>query len=213
MAAFSTLYDYIFPELPGATQDQIDKELRLTLRDFLQRTMLYKSNITAVVTSGLSANLSPPANTEVSDVIGEVPDRWIKFGTVKLYPADTVDLRDAFVDHTTATGSPSTYVVEDQAIRVYPSASGSVTAKCVLIPTITATVFPDFINRKEIYRESIAAGTKYRMMSKPNVRWSSPDLAMLYLRMYERGVGVGSANQFRNETRKPLRVRTMYGIG
>lgn len=197
MALFSTLYDWVMPELPGCDIPIINFHIRKQAREFLRRTTLWREDVTITLVAGqalypivpIVPGVNPSdADTDVGVPLGVltvcVNNQPINPLTEQTRPADGVLIQPC---------QPNAWFqFTPDYIQFYPTPDNAATYTAIVqiyktIPlTSTDLVMPDALYSH--YMEILANGVKASLMGMAKKPWSNQELALVYNRMFADGV-------------------------
>ena len=217
MKAYTTLYDDVVPELPGAELGMVLHQIKRTCNDFYERTLYSREVLPGinVVANTATYTVAPSdaANFEVGKIL-EV--RLVSAASSNATPykmlARTPEQLDIDMpDWDASTGAPKFYAQRaiDQVTLAYIPASASLAGLIVTIaklPLYAGVGIDDAIYEK--FSEALGYGVKGRMMRMPKKPWSNPTLATNYLAMFDNEVAGASAIAAKGFGRAPLRSRS-----
>lgn len=174
---FDTILQDTIPELPGALRAVAKRELRLTLREFFEKSYCWTTTVKNIA---LSAGETPiqiddgDANTEVIGIlnlaIGNDTDGYTDLGPMPGRPSRI--LNDDKPTAWFTSSNPDEFV-----LYPYPNNAPTdvVIATVALIPAFDTEQLPRQITLK--YYEAIVNGFLARMYSHPNKPYSAPSAA------------------------------------
>ena len=171
---FATILQDTITELPGAMRAVAKGELRLTMREFFEKSYAWIANIDDIALTAGSTPVqidSGDANSEVIGIlslqVGNATDGYNTLAPVSSRPArvETGDSPSVYY----MTSNPDEFVL-------YPYAENTPTnvarAEVALIPAFDAEVLPRQITLK--YYDAIVDGFLARMYAHPNKPYSAP---------------------------------------
>jgi len=174
MAVFADFYPYLRPQLTGALDYTIDREIRDACRRFCRDTHVWRAdlNITPVIGTD-TYTLPAPVDSEVIRVRTVVQNN----ATVSPLSADMLNINNpAYAQQSAMTAEyyeiPSTGVIR---LLPIPASTNIATVSVALSPTITAVTIPQFLFDEWV--EGIVAGVLSSMFAQAGQAWSSPDFA------------------------------------
>lgn len=185
--SLDTLLHDTAPELPGVVRAVAERELRLTLRDFFERSYAWRSVFTVDAPAGDTAVwLQDAEDGDVnSDVVGIL---HISFNGNALRKLAAKPDR-GYGDTDLPTGFYMTSNPDE--FKLFPplanAQAGAIEVHVALTPKIDATVFPRQISTK--YYEVLRDGFLSRMYSHPNKPYSAPVVAQQLRHNYKRRIG------------------------
>jgi hypothetical protein len=174
---FDTILQDTIPELPGALRAVAKRELRLTLREFFEKSYCWTTTVKNIA---LSAGETPiqiddgDANTEIIGIlnlaIGNDTDGYTDLAPLPRRPSRI--LNDDKPTAWFTSSNPDEFV-----LYPYPNNAPTdvVIATVALIPAFDTEQLPRQITLK--YYEAIVNGFLARMYSHPNKPYSAPSAA------------------------------------
>lgn len=186
--SLDTLLQDTVPELPGVVRAVAERELRLTFREFFERSYAWR-----VVLEGLDA---PAGDSPIllddtndldtnSDVIGILQVVYNGVPLRKLPRKPTrVNYTADVPTHYWATSNPDEF-------KLYPplqnASTGLMDIHVALTPKLDATTFPRQITSK--FYDALREGFLARMYAHPNKPYSAPAVAMQMRHNFRRRMG------------------------
>ncbi|MDB5814426.1 MAG: hypothetical protein JWN23_1543 [Rhodocyclales bacterium] len=200
---FTTLYDDVMPEVPGAGTAIVLHALRRAARDFCADSKVDRVDLTPITTIAGTADyaLTMPADTDLVEVLkvkrsaGDCRTPWLK-------PV----LVDQMWDETD-TGRPLFYSVsQDDVLTLIPkpNAASSIIVTVALAPLMTANTIRDQLALD--WGQVIAMGAKAMLMSMPKKLWTEPAAAQHYRYEFEAEKAKARLSGVRGKTRAPFRT-------
>ena len=202
---WADFYDYILPEVGGAATALVDLVLRNTVIDFYEFTAIDTRDITPIdlVADTATYTPTPPTGYDISrfEVLYYVGN--------KLFPAGGDQLQKIYTDWTTMTGAPRFYMSPQQdTLRFVPipttNETAAVTGRMVLKPTRSATGVEDWIFNRWV--DTMALGTKAKLMMMPAKSWTNPELGVTYMKQFKAEQADARADAYKSFTRAQLQV-------
>ena len=179
LRAFSTLYDWILPDVRGFEKPLVDQKILEAAREFCSTTRCWRETLDPIITV---AN-EPQYEIEGLDQAALLEVVHAELDGMDITPARAKDYR---ARERAETGTPSSRLAfygDVIVLHPTPTQSGSVvTVEAYLTPSNKATQLPSFV--ADAYPETIARGAKaylYEMSSKP---WSDPARAERLMREF-----------------------------
>ncbi len=167
MAALSTLYPQLVPELPQVPTPILKQALEQAARDFCRDTSAWRDDLTPILTVADQAVYTLTSD-EAEAVIHQVLTCDVETTEDWRY---TVDRRAGTI---TLDPAPQTTGENIQLEVVYQ-------------PLPTVTTLPDFL--MERYQHLLVYRVLARLKSRRRMPWNDPDGARYYERMYQDEVG------------------------
>lgn len=183
------------PQLPGVIREVAERELRLTMREFFERTYAWRATFTDIdAPAGETPILLDSATTgdNNADVVAILRVKYHTDGTATsghyLSPIGHKPARSL-----TNSGLPQGYYMSsnpDEFI-LYPNLDSpqvdGIEVDVALTPKIDATVLPRQVTSK--FYDAILDGFLGRMYSHPNKPYSAPALGMQMKHNFRRRMG------------------------
>lgn len=185
MAAFSALYDYILPYVPGCETPLVDVTIRRVLRDFYKRTTLWRETFTFATTAGQTLYQLIPSSGKVASILTvEINQQRIGSLPEEKRPAPAaVTAQDA----STPNGWYSTYPAL-LSLNPKPTAGIPVVVEAAITLPLDIAVLTFSDDTFNEFGEEIGSGVVGAMMSMPGKPWTQPKAAGEYLGKYVRCV-------------------------
>jgi hypothetical protein len=186
--SLDTLLQDTIPELPGVVRAVAERELRLTFREFFERSYAWR-----VVLEGLDA---PAGDTPIlledsndgdanSDVVG------ILAVVYNGNPLRKLAAKPARINTTTDLPTHFYATSNPDEIKLYPplenASTGLMDVHVALTPKLDATSFPRQITTK--FYDTLRDGFLARLYRHPNKPYSSPAVAMQLQHNFKRAIG------------------------
>lgn len=191
--SISDLLKDVLPDLPGAVRSVAEREMRLTLREFFERTFAWTATVKDVtIPAGETAIQvdDSDANTEVIGILdvmsGESGSGYTSLRALPGRPGDETTGTDPYAWYVTSnpdevvlfpyvTGTPT----KDLTVMVALKPADSISA--------TTDVLPRQITLK--YYDAIIDGFLARMYGHPNKPYSAPQVAVMKRQSFIAGCG------------------------
>lgn len=204
---WSSFYDYVMPDVPGAPAAAVDIALRQSAIAFCEKSLAWRYvHPEVVVTSGNATyDFIPPSGAAVHAVMYA---EWN--GDAISCNAGELNIAANVADWRNATGTPAYVIFADtDSLQLVPEpdSNGTLTMNVTLKPDLASTGIDDAIFRE--YREAIAHGALARLMMSPKKPYSSPQLAQFHAQQFEIKTGHAGTRQDRNFTRAPLQTEIL----
>lgn len=219
MTPYTTLYDDVLPELPGAESALALHHIKRACNDFYERSLYSRETLAGqtitVNVATYSVVASDPSNFDCGKIL-EV-SFWDSSGSMtkpkSLTPRTREQLTYEMPDWATRTGTPSAYTqpaIDRVTLAYTPDATytGGLIVTIAKLPLYAGAGVDDAVFEK--FNEVLAYGAKARMMRMPKKPWSNPKLAAEYRTMFDQEVGKAAAIAAKGYGRAPLRTRA-YG--
>jgi hypothetical protein len=161
MTAHTAFLDYVLPQVPGATQEMALLEIKSTIIDFCEKSLILQTDLDPITTliNISEYDLEPPKDR----LVVKIMKMWFK--GVNLTPR-----------------SFSVYPIPNV------KDVSSITLRVALKPTRSATTIDDLIY--EEYAETIGHGAITRLALSPNKPYSNAQLAAARNALYTAGLNV-----------------------
>ncbi len=186
-------YKYVAPDVNGVPEPTVEDTVEDVIIDFCRKTSFYRQWLEdqiSVYVDDEEVELDLPANTAVVEVVA-------------IQEVETSGDYGDFID-------PDTYIFSnqgDEAKILFSDPSDEeydARVRVALRPVVGFTVVPDWIY--EDWRDTIAEGAKYRLLSMRSKPWHSRIESHEHRVLYERGLHRASAKvvlETINKIRKP----------
>lgn len=194
MTAHTSFLDYVLPHVPGCTNEMALLEIKNTLIDFCEKTLVLQVDQEPVtVISGISDyDLDPPRDR----LVVKIMKAWYKGVDLDPTSPDEVNTPSIYNQNSGALvdrGDPRFYIQKDvRSYSLYPipkeTARLALTMRVALKPTRSASTIDDFIF--EEYAETIGHGAIARLALSQGKPYSDLKLAAARNGMYLTGVNV-----------------------
>lgn len=184
---WSAFYDYLLPNVPGASAALAELHLRRTAIDFCAVSGVYHAEITPVDIVAGTADytlVSPDAQAEPAFA-------WtLWYDTQPLDPATLRSLDASAYKWSAQNGDPRKFVQKTPTVvTLYPNPGtakvGGLTGRIALKPTFTATGIADWVGQR--YLDTLVAGATARLLALPQKPWTDPNMALANMRIYNAG--------------------------
>lgn len=216
MKAYSTLFDDVLPELPGADPAIVLHQIKRTVNDFYERSLFSRERIVANLVAGVATYVvgsSTPTDFDVGKVLDVRLNTGSSAGPQKMQPRTPQQLDIEMPNWDTQTGVPRYYTqsaIDTIVLVLIPNTSyvGGLIITISKLPTYAGIGYDDAVAEK--FNEALGAGVKSRMMRMPKKPWSNPQLASQYGAFFDAEVGAAAIIAGRSYGRGRLRTRC-YG--
>lgn len=187
-----TILQDTIPQLPGAVRAVADRELRMAIREFFERSYAWRRTFTEL---DAPAGLTPIqiTSTETGDANSDV----IAIMSVE-YDGNVLTPMYQRPPRTNLTTSRPTgfYMTSNRdEFQLYPAlenpSTGLLTVHLALTPKLDATNFPRQI--QNYYYDAIIEGFLSRMYMHPEKPYSNPQLGMMARTNFRRRIGYYNA--------------------
>tara|TARA_R110000772_G_scaffold3256_3_gene11758 strand:+ start:1565 stop:2215 length:651 start_codon:yes stop_codon:yes gene_type:complete len=195
MKSHDLFLDYVMPHVPGATIEIALHEIKNTIIDFCEKSMVLQETLDPVTTIANISDydLEPPTNRLVVKILRSwyknnqlVPQSTDEINGPAIYNADAAD---AHVEYS----APRIIMQKDpRTYSLYPipkeTVTNSVTLRVALKPTRSVDTIDDVIY--EEYADTIGRGAVARLAISPNKPYTSDKVAMASEALYRAGLNV-----------------------
>lgn len=208
VTAWSSFYDYIMPDLMGATTTVVDFELRRVAINFCEETQVHTEEVTPInVLANTAAYTLAPSSVELEPCM--VKAAWFDDTPLKYAPMDVLNsVSPQWQDATGPAATAFTHRRPDEII-LYPvpdtALTGGLRVEIAVRPSLAATGLTDWITTRYIY--AIADGVKGKLMAQPGKPWTNLELAGYHTQLYESAKTRATIDANRSFTRAALSVR------
>lgn len=206
---FDLFFTAIAPRAPGASDIAIENALRDAAIEFCVESLVWTawSDPSPVLANINEYDIDVPRDADVTRVLMV----QIEGHTIDPVPFDSMD--SLYNNWRAIKGRPNLYTQDDPTVlRLVPTPSermpAALTYRCAFQPTATAQTLPDILFRR--YREAVAAGALYRLLSTPDKPYTNPELAAMHYTRFQDAMTDAGIDQFKNFGRAPLRTRGTY---
>jgi hypothetical protein len=194
MTAHTAFLDYVLPQVPGATNEMALLEIKNTIIDFCEKSLILQTDLDPITTipNISDYDLEPPKDR----LVVKIMKMWFKGVNLDPRSLDEIYTPSAF---NTSSGAlversdPRFYYQKDaRTFSVYPIPNvkdvSSLTLRVALKPTRSATTIDDLIY--EEYAETIGHGAITRLALSPDKPYSNAQLAVARNALYIAGLNV-----------------------
>jgi hypothetical protein len=208
--AWTSWYDEVMPELPGAPPAALVKNaIRNAAIEFCDRTWVYRVPHDPISSAGNVAEYDIETPTKTKPV--KLHRVW--YDKKEIFPKTADELAALYSHWPSASGTPLYFTQRRfDAVILVPiptaSISSAITAEIAIKPSRAATGISSDIYEK--YLEEIAYGAKARLFAMKAKPWSDAKLAAFNLGMFEQAVGRTKVQAVKGHTRAKLRVRAHF---
>lgn len=202
--AFSDLYNWVLPDVPGYVQTMVDEKIRDALREFCDGTKLWRVSFDSIYTEAGQPQYELDIPTDYACEIVEIVS-----ATLNDKPLAGTRESEQTDEWRAKGGTPTNrlgFYDDIIIITPVPDVSGKeIKLEAVLRPSISATTFPSTLLK---YTEQIANGTKAKLMMMVGQPWSNPQMAMKHESDFNTAIGRASIRVAKGYQNTPLRSRT-----
>lgn len=194
MTPHSSFLDYVLPHVPGCTQEMALLEIKNTIIDFCEKSLILQADADPITTIANIADydLEPPRDR----LVVKIMKVWFKKDLLDPYAPDEVDTPSIYNQRSGAVvnkGDPRFYIQKDaRTFSVYPipdkTSASAITMRVALKPTRSATTIDDLIY--EEYAETVGRGAVSRLALSPGKPYSDDKLAAVSNALYTAGLNV-----------------------
>lgn len=190
--SLDTLLQDTIPELPGVVRAVAERELRLTFREFFERSFAWRSVLTVDAPAGDTAIWLQDANDldANSDVIGilHINFNGTPLNKLAAKPDRGEDQANDLPGGYWMTSNPDEFKLYPQLANAQ---AGALEIHVALMPKLDATTFPRQITMK--YYDALREGFLARMYGHPNKPYSAPIVAQQMRHNFRRRIGYYNA--------------------
>lgn len=214
MTPYTTFYDDVMPELPGAELPVVLYQIKRVCKDFYERSLYSRETLPGInvvaLTSSYSVVASDAANFEVGKILSVRFNNGSSAGPSKLDPRTKDQLDIELPNWDTQTGNPRYYTqtgVDNVTLALVPNTSyaAGLIVRVSKIPLSTGGGIDDFVYDK--FGDEIGLGVKARMMRMPKKPWSNPVMAGAYMTEFDQEVAAAAMIAAREFGAGRLRTR------
>lgn len=206
MSSLDSFLPEVRPWAPGVPDQVAYKHLRLAAIEFCERTRLWRFEDDYDITAEDCEAISTPGGSVLHDI--EV----VLFENRELLPKATRDLDRDMPGWRTGdlgTGLPSYFTqIEQNTIKLVPSAAGHLYLCLRLKPSQDATDLPDFLAAE--YRECLGWGALGRILTVPGQSYSNPELASFYMARFSAKLDQLANKGTTGQQNAPKRTRATF---
>lgn len=201
MKVWSSFYDLVLSDLPGAPTAAVDVALRQAAIAFAEQSLAWRySHPDVAVTSGNAQYaFVPPAEAVVHAI------HYAAFDGSEI--ATRVDESNVTIyDWRNESGTPKYVFGGATTLTLVPTpdAGGTLSLEVILKPSVDATGIDDAIFNE--FREAIVHGALCRLMLSPKKPYSDPALAAYHQQQFTIKTAAAGSRTARNYTRSPLQT-------
>lgn len=190
MKAWSYWYPDLLMHVPGCPDPVIDFELRRASQTFFERTRAWQITLPALAVIAAQENVTVTFADAGMELV-RIEQAWYNGYSITPTTVDDLDAEHTD-DWTLHTGTPNkVFQITPGDVRLYPLPTDTPTVglkmRVSVRPSEAATGLADDMAIK--FRDDITNGTKGKLMMYPNMPWSNPQLAGMYLAMFDSATG------------------------
>lgn len=205
--------DYVLPQVPGATPEMALLEIKNTIIDFCEKSLILQETLDPVpaIQGIMDYDLDPPNNR----LVVKIMKAWFKGVELEPVSIDEIQSPSWFnqnADYVVLKQNPRMITQKDtETFSVYPipgtTEQNVMTLRVALKPTRSADSIDDFIF--ENYAETIGHGAIARLYLSPDKPYTNPQMAVARNALYMAGLNVARdrANKGYVRTNKHVRMR------
>jgi hypothetical protein len=210
-AAWSTWNPDVAIDVPGCPSITIEKAVRDTVIDFLERTHLIQRTVGPLDVTAGAGEKTDFGSLGASEHILGIKAAWINGREVEILGPREIEAD--WPDWQTALGDPQCLVMERPgAYYLVPALSDPMTdavrMRIVVGLTEAATECDDRIRRD--WRDAITSGAKARLMAIPEKPWTNLQLAGVHQAVYMGAVAGATLAAIRTPARRPLTTKPHF---
>jgi len=179
--ALDLFYPHVLPEVIGAPYPMVDQAIRLTCRDFCQRTGVWAEWMDAIppgATNRFEFDLTP--SQELVRVVKALA------GTTELDVLSYRDVPSDWMDPTSTQLKNKLVHLQGDEFLVFPLPTESIYLQLAFKPSIVATTVGDVLY--DSHAEDIGSGTKARLMAMRDMPFTDLQHASVNRQAYEDAV-------------------------
>jgi len=201
MQSLDSIVQFVIPEIPGGTTDEVKAKLREALRRFCMETESWTQKI----------ELDTVADQAQYDVLPEGDAKIKRVVSVKLKANDDdafdqIIALDGFQYDVDTTGYGITFIT---GYETPDTRTDGMEVKIALLPTITCeSVDTDLLDR---YAEAIYSLAKHLLMRMPGKIFYNPDMATFYFDEYRRFAGTATREKYTENKQQDMVVIQLGG--
>ena len=215
MTTHSAFLDYVLPHVPGCTNEMAILEIKNTIIDFCEKTLILQADHDPVTTIAgtVDYDLDPPSNT----LVVKIMRMWFKGNALDARAPDTINTPSIYNQNSGAlveTADPRFYIQKDpRSFSLYPVPVNtdplSLTLRVALKPTRSTSTIDDLIY--EEYAEIIGHGATSRLFASLGKPYSSSQQSAMNYAQYMAGVNMARDRALKGYVRssKQVQLRTI----
>lgn len=194
MTAHTAFLDYVLPHVPGCTPEMAMLEIKNTLIDFCEKSLILEQDAdpVTVINGIMDYDLEPPKDY----VVLKIMKAWYKGQLLDPYSGDQIETPSVYNQNSgylVNRGDPRFYRQKDaRTFSIYPipaeTARLALTMRVVVKPARSSTTIEDVIF--EDYAEIIGHGAVSRLALSPGKPYSNRQLAADKQSLYIAGLNV-----------------------
>jgi hypothetical protein len=211
MTAHTAFLDYVLPQVPGATNEMALHEIKNTIIDFCEKSLLLQIDhdpVTAI-DNIMDYDFEPPSGRLVVKIIRA----WYKGVPLEPVGPDEINTPSIYNPISGAVvrrEDPRLITQKDaRSFSVYPipneTAANAITLRVALKPTRTSSTIDDVIF--EDYAEIIGHGAISRLALSPDKPYTNPQLAVARNALYLAGLNVARDRALKGYVRVSKQVK------
>ena len=203
MKTLDQFYPYITTDVLGCPFPTVDQHMILAAREFCQRASIWMEWLGAFTASGTT-------NTYDFDLTNQ--QELVKVTRVLVNDDDDYEIktrRDLPADWDTGDSDQLDKALvhidnTQYALFPLPVSGDTVMIQAVFRPTITASSLPDVLFDR--WLETLASGTKARLMAIPKMPWSDASLARYHINQFNASVNRAANDDFAQRSAKRTKL-------
>lgn len=203
--------DYVMPHVPGATVEMALLEIKNTIIDFCEKSLIIQTTLDPVtaIQNVMDYDLEPPRDR----LVVKIMKAWFKGVELEPVSVDEIGSPSWYnqnADYVVLKSDPRMITQKDtETFSVYPipgeTEPNVLTLQVALKPSRSASTIDDFIF--ENYAEIIGHGAITRLAISPDKPYSNPQLAMARNALYLAGLNVARDRANKNNVRVNKHVK------
>lgn len=194
MTSHTSFLDYVLPHVPGCTNEMALQEIKNTIIDFCEKSLILQTDLDPITTIPNLADYDLEPDGDY--LVVKIMKMWFKGVPLDPRALDEIYTPSAFNTKSGALvekSDPRFYYQKDaRTFSVYPIPNerdvSSITTRVALKPTRSAQTIDDLIF--EEYAEIVGHGAVTRLALSPGKPYSSGQVAATHLQLYTAGLNV-----------------------
>lgn len=200
LTLWSSFYDEVMPNLPGAETAIVDNAIRDVAIHFCTKTLIHRVTLDPIVTAAGTTedaarfDLYYDSHTSVAAILSGYQ------GTARMDPTSRTALDEGVGVWETRVGTPTHYMQPDHGtVQTYPIPDNAYTLvfKVALAPKRTATGVESFIYERWV--EGLASGVLAKLCAIPGKPWTNAEMVVYHTSLYS-----GALNDAKIQVNKEL---------
>lgn len=196
-------------DVPGCPEPNVDRAVRLALRDFCKRTLAWVETLTAIDIVADQALYTIAPTDDDNSLIETIKRATFDGKTITPLTREWMDGQSTTWEETEAEKATNYYLVSQTSIRLYPIPNtvltGGLVLEVALLPTEAATEVADALY--DHWHDAIWAKARATLQRQSGKPWRNATSADENEKLYNRLRGEATAQVIRNYTTIGLRAR------